>query len=117
MKSSSEYDWLGHTIKIQASASPRYLWLDYKFDVLVDNQKVNYLRTCYLTHSHTNFTLSHQGQNLRGQVISTGFPCAPIISQSTIVDDTIVGHSQMLVGKRVFTYAFLSAVIVSLQAF
>lgn len=116
MKSTSEYDWHGHHIKIQASASPQFLWLDYKFDVKVDEEKVNYLSRRSLTHSHTSFTLQHQGKSLRGRVVSTGFPCAPVISQSTIIDDTIVGHSQLLVSKRFFTYAFLSALAISLQA-
>lgn len=116
MKSTSEYNWHGHQIKIHASASPQYLWLDYKFDVKVDEEDVQHLSTHSLTHSHTSFTLQHHGRSLKGRVVSNGFPCAPIISQSTIIDDTILGHSQMLVSKRVFTYAFLSAVAISIQA-
>lgn len=115
MKSTSEYDWHGHHIKIKASASPQYLWLDYKFDVQVDEKKVSNLNNRSLTHSHTSFTLQHHGRSLKGRVVSTGFPCSPVISQSTIVDDTILGHSQLLVSKRFFTYVFLSALAISLQ--
>jgi len=115
MKSTSEYDWHGHHIKIHASASPQYLWLDYKFDVKIDEKDVNNLNSRSLTHSHTIFTLKHQGKSLKGKVISSGFPCSPVITQSTIIDDTILGHSQMLVSKRVFTYVLLSVVAISLQ--
>jgi len=111
MKSINEYNWLGHKIEIQASASPKYLWLDYKFDVFIDNQPVSYLRKRSLIRTHTSFTLLHQGQRLKGHVLSTGFPCTPVISQSTIVDDTILGRNQMLVSKRIFSYAILLTIV------
>lgn len=115
MKSTSEYKWHGHNIKIHACSSPKFLWLDNKFDILIDNKKVNHLNKRSLTQSLTSFTFHHQGINLKGRVISSGFPCTPVISQSTIVDDTILGHSQMLVDKRYFIYAFISAIAIGLQ--
>ena len=113
MKLSNEYKWHGHNIKIKTSASPKFLWLDYKFDVLVDNKQVTPVKQHSLTQSETRFTINHKGHNLKARVVSTGFPFTPIVSQSTIVDDIIVGRSQMLISKRAFTYACLSAVAIS----
>lgn len=115
MKSISEYKWHGHDIKVEASASPKFLWLDYTLDVHVDDKTVKQLNKRTFTCSKTNFSLKHNGHKLKGEVISSGFPCTPVISQSTIVDDTILGKSQILVKKRIYTYAFLSAVAYSLK--
>lgn len=117
MKTVSEYHWRGHNIKIQAVATPRFLWLDCTFDVLIDNKRVKHLDSRSLTRSLTSFQLNHDGHNLKGQVVSSGLPFTPVVSQSTIVDDTIIGHSQLFVSRRVITYSFLLAVVLCLQLF
>lgn len=117
MKTVSEYKWRGHNIKVQAMASPRFLWLDYTFDVLVDNQRVKHFDSRSFTRSLTSFQLQHEGHRLKGQVISSGLPFTPVVSQSTIVDDTIIGRSQLLVSKRIFAYTFLLGLAFSLQLF
>ncbi len=114
MKSFTEYQWHGHSIKIEATSSPRFLWMNHTFEVTVDNQKTRHNNERFLTHTKTRFTVNHGKQKLKGQIVSYGFPGSPVVSQSTIIDDTIVGHNQLLVKKRYLTYAFLSAVAYSI---
>lgn len=117
MKTISEYKWLGHDIRIQAIATPRFLWLDCTFEVFIDDKRVKHLDTRSLTRNLTSFQLNHEGQKLKGQVVSSGLPLVPVVSQSTIVDDTILGHSQLIVSRRGFTYTFLLLLVLSLQFF
>ena len=114
MNSFSEYTCHGHNIKVLISASAHYLWLDYKHEILVDNKKVKRSSKRSLTQSLTNFSFYHQGCNLKGQVISSGIPLAPIISQSTIVDDTILGHKHLLINKRLVSYTLLGLAVAGL---
>jgi len=111
----SEYKCYGHDIKIQTDASPKFLWLDYRLNLKIDNKEIRSSKKHSLTQSRTSFLLKHNGRNLKGQIISIGFPFTPVISQLTIVDDSILGYSKILVGKRIFTYLFISVVITGLQ--
>ncbi|RDH82317.1 MAG: hypothetical protein DIZ80_08430 [endosymbiont of Galathealinum brachiosum] len=115
MNTISEYNWHGHDIKIQANASPKYLWLDYRLNLQIDNRKINSSNKCSLIRSQTSFLLKHNGRNLKGKIISAGFPLTPVISQLTIVDDSILGKSKILIGKRIFTYLLLFIAILSLN--
>ncbi len=107
MSSISEYNWRGHVIKIQATASPKFLWLDYKLNLTIDNQDVFSSKKYALIQSQTSFLVKHNGKNFKGQIILAGFPLTPVISQLTIIDDSILGHSQIFISKRIFTYLFL----------
>ena len=115
MNTINNYEWNGHDINIQANASPKFLWLNYKLDVKVDNTQTTYQKKRSLTHSHTSFHLKHNGRNLKCQIISAGFPCTPVISLLTIVDDTIIGRSHTFVGSRIFTYLLLSTIVLGLN--
>lgn len=115
MKPVNNYKWNGHNINIQTNASPKFLWLNHKLDIQVDNTLTTYQKKRSLTRSLTSFHLKHNGRNLKGQIISAGFPCTPIISLLTIVDDTIIGHSHIFVGSRIFTYLLISATILGIN--
>lgn len=110
-----KYKWNGHDINIQANASPKFLWLNHKLDIKVDNTLTTYHKKRSLTRSLTSFHLKHNGRDLKGQIISAGFPCTPIISQLTIVDDTIIGRSHIVVGSRIFTYLLISATVLGIN--
>ena len=115
MNTISEYNWHGHDIKIQTKASPKYLWLDYRLKLQIDNTEIDSSKKHSLTRSHTSFLLEHDGRNLKGKIISAGFPLTPVMSLLTIVDDSILGKSKILIGKRIFTYLILSMLILGLQ--
>lgn len=115
MNTISEYNWHGHDIKIQTKASPKFLWLDYRLNLQIDNTDIHSSKTLSLTQSQTSFLLEHNGKNLKGKIISAGFPLTPVISQLTIIDDSILGKSKILISKRIFTYLLLSILILSLQ--
>jgi len=115
MNTVNNYKWHGHEINIQTNASPKFLWLNYKLDVKIDNTRTAYHKKLSLTRSHASFHLKHNGRNLKGQIISAGFPCTPVISQLTIVDDTIIGRSHVLVGSRILTYLLISATTIGLN--
>jgi len=115
MNPASNYKWNGHNINIQANASPKFLWLNHRLDVKVDNTLTTNQKKSTLTRSLTSFHLKHNGRNLKGQIISAGFPCTPIISLLTIVDDTIIGRSYILVGSRIVTYLLISATILGIN--
>jgi len=115
MNSVNNYHWHGHEINIQTKASPRFLWLNYKLDVKIDNTHTTYQKKHSLTRSLASFHLNHNGRNLKGQIISAGFPCTPLISQLTIVDDTIIGRSSVIVCSRIFTYILISAATLGLN--
>lgn len=114
MESEKQYCWNGHTICVTAAASAKYLWLDYKFDVKVDGKKSLHEQKTSLLRSTTRFKVKHHGINSYGQVVSTGFPFTPVITQATIMDDAIIGHSQMWVKNRPLTYAIVAAVLLLL---
>jgi len=109
LKSISEYNWLGHNIKISTHASAKFLWLDKKLDVFVNDKKVQHLKTRGLTQSSTKFAIPHQGHNLKGQIISKGLPFTPAISQSIIIDDTIIDKHKILNAKGLFSGSLLSS--------
>ena len=114
MKTTSLYYWNEHSIKVITKANAKKLWLDYNFDVYVDDE------ICYKTTSFswlcstTRFKVRHHNTNTYGQIISTGFPCTPVISQATILDNCILGHNQMWVKSRLVTYALAVGLIVTL---
>jgi len=112
LKSISEYNWLGHNIKIHTHASAKFLWLDKKLDVFVNDKKVKHLKTRSFTQSSTKFAIPHQGQNLKGQIISKGLPFTPAFAQSIIIDDTIVDKNKILDGKGLFSSSLLSSLFI-----
>ncbi|MCW9047013.1 MAG: hypothetical protein OQK46_02950 [Gammaproteobacteria bacterium] len=115
MNSVDNYKWHGHNINIQAQTSPKFLWLNYRLSVEIDNTQAVYQYQHALTRSFTNFHLNHNGRNLKGQIISAGLPLTPVISLLTIVDDTIIGRSRILLGSRIFIYLLLSATALGLN--
>ncbi len=119
MKSISEYRWQGHHIEISASASPRFLWLDYTYDIFIDNKKADYRldRSYSLTQSGTRFTMQHEGKNLKGQIISRGFPGMPMVCLSTIIDDTIIGKAELILKNRILLPILLALLPLSLSLF
>ena len=100
MKSTICYAWNGHDIQITAHASARYLWMDYTFAVQVDKQPAFTSSSWNGLCSDTRFRFQHQGQSSSGQVISSGFPCTPVVTQATLVDDSIIGYSQIWIKNR-----------------
>lgn len=114
MKSFNEYTCHGHSIKVLINASAHCLWLDYTHEILVDNKKVKRSNKRSLTQSLTRFSFYHQGNQLKGRVISSGIPFAPIINQSTIVDDTLLGHKRMVINRRLVSYILLGSLLSSL---
>lgn len=114
MNAISEYQWQGHNIQVRTSASPLFLWLDYKFDVLIDNRKADDQIGRSLRHSDTRFTMHHEGRKLKGRVISQGIPGMPFVAMSTIIDDTIVGREHLFLLRRLVFVALLLALIFSL---
>jgi len=96
------------------SASAHCLWLDYKHEILVDNKKVKRSNKRSLTHSLTRFSFYHQGNQLKGRVISSGIPLAPIINQSTIVDDSLLGCKRMIINQRLVSYVLLGSLLCGL---
>jgi len=116
LKSIREYIWHGEKISIQTHSSAKFLWLDNKLDVLINAQKVKHVKTRSLTQSSTKFLISHNGHNLKGQIISKGLPFTPALSQSIIIDDTIVAKNRLLESKRLITHTVLSAIALSIQA-
>ena len=116
MKSTISYEWNGHNIIITARASARFLWLDYTFDVVVDNRHLLTTSSWNGLCSSTHFKIPHHGKNLHGQVISSGFPGTPIVTQATILDDSIIGHSQIWIKDRYLTYIILAASLLTFVA-
>lgn len=114
MNSSKTYNWHDHDIKIQASASLKYLWLDYKFNVSMDDTHIKLSKNNSIFQRRTKFFLEHAGKKFRGEIISSTFPCSPIVFQSTIIDDCIIGYSQLRINHRALTYLLLSLVAYTL---
>ena len=110
-----EYNWHGQNIKIQTLSSAKFLWLDNKFDVLINSKKVKHFKSSSFTKSSTKFSIPMQGHNLKGQIISKGIPFIPIRSQSIIIDDTILEKNRLFAGKHLLTYTYLSAIILGFQ--
>lgn len=104
MKSIREYHWQGQSIKIETHSSAKFLWLDRKLEVSINNKKVKQVKTQSLTQSSTKFSVPYEGHNLKGQIISKGLPFTPVLSQSIIIDDTIIEKSSLLSGKHALTH-------------
>jgi len=114
MKSTNTYYWKNHSITINAKASAKFLWMDYKFDVYIDNEHRYKSSSFSVLSSSTRFKIKHDDSHIYGQVISSGFPFTPVITQNTIMDNSIIGHSTMWIKNRFVTYAIILGVILSL---
>jgi hypothetical protein len=114
MKSTNTYYWNDHSITVNAKASAKFLWMDYKFDVYIDDEHC-FKRTSYSwLCSSTRFKIKHENAHVYGQVVSSGFPCTPVITQATIMDDSIIGHSQLWVRNRWLTYGVILVTVLIL---
>lgn len=111
MKSRKTYVWQGHHITVEARASAKYLWLDSRFEVTIDDHSRYVTRNPFLSSSHTRFKIPHEGKHTYGQVVASGFPCTPLVTQSTIVDDSIIGYSQLWIKNRWLTYCLLISLV------
>jgi|GEM_PF-4262124 len=111
MKSSKTYVWQGHHIIVVARASAKFLWLDSRFEVTVDGQSRFETRNPFQANTHTRFKISHNGKHTYGQIVASGFPCTPMVTQSTIVDDSIIGYSQLWIKNRWLTYCLLGSLL------
>ena len=114
MQSTSRFEWQGHSIDVSARASARYLWMNCGFEVRVDQQDVVTWSSWNGVCCSTRFKMQHQGRQLSGQVVSSSFPCTPIVTQATILDDSIIGHSQIWIKNRGMTYIILAAILLAI---
>ncbi len=115
MKTISEYQWQGHSIKVLSTAHLRYLWLDYRRDILVDNQLTEHQNQRSFTESRSSFYLKHNCQKLKAHIISSGWPCNPFVTQSAIIDDTIIEKTSELVPCRLPLLMLIAAGALSLM--
>ena len=111
MKSSIQHEWNGHAITVSAHASARYLWLDHTFDVRIDDRHVITSSCWNCLSASTRFDIHHQGRKLSGQLIASGFPCTPVVTLATVLDDVIIGHSQLWIKNRWLSYTLLCGVV------